>query len=136
MASSLVCSTNHFRRFSAGGDHAMQEVSTNTQADGTRLFAGQAWFDLSEAGIRDRVGGFTRALLEQELTAALGEAAGIRRAVFIASPFYARNAGIRCQVPVGQDSLALRLWQTLPQPCFRQRIENTRDNVTFEHSHE
>jgi len=32
----------------------MEETSTKTQADGTALFAGEAWFDPIEAGIRDR----------------------------------------------------------------------------------
>jgi putative transposase len=50
----------------------MEESSTKTQADGTALFAGDAWFDPIEAGIRDRVRGFIEELLEQELTAALG----------------------------------------------------------------
>jgi len=50
----------------------MEETSTKTQADGTMLFAGDAWFDPIEAGIRDRVRGFIQELLEQELTAALG----------------------------------------------------------------
>ncbi len=53
----------------------MEEANTQTQADGTMLFAGEAWFDPIEAGIRDRVRGFIEELLEQELTAALGEAA-------------------------------------------------------------
>ena len=44
----------------------------NTEADGTGLFAGEAWFDPIEAGIRERVRGFIQELLEQELTAALG----------------------------------------------------------------
>ena len=50
----------------------MEEHSTKTDADGTMLFAGEAWFDPIEAGIRDRVRGFIQELLEQELTAALG----------------------------------------------------------------
>ena len=50
----------------------MEENSTKTQTDGTTLFAGDAWFDPIEAGIRDRVRGFIEELLEQELTAALG----------------------------------------------------------------
>jgi len=50
----------------------MEQNSTKTQADGTTLFAGDAWFDPIEAGIRDRVRGFIEELLEQELTAALG----------------------------------------------------------------
>ena len=50
----------------------MEQDSTKTDADGTTLFAGDAWFDPIEAGIRDRVRGFIEELLEQELTAALG----------------------------------------------------------------
>ena len=50
----------------------MEENSTKTEADGTMLFAGEAWFDPIEAGIRGRVRGFIQELLEQELTAALG----------------------------------------------------------------
>ncbi len=50
----------------------MEQNSTKTDADGTGLFAGEAWFDPIEAGIRDRVRGFIQELLEQELTAALG----------------------------------------------------------------
>ena len=30
----------------------MEQNSTTTDADGTGLFAGEAWFDLIEAGIR------------------------------------------------------------------------------------
>ncbi len=52
----------------------MEENSTKAQADGTMLFAGEAWFDPIEAGIRDRVRGFIQELLEQELAAALGRA--------------------------------------------------------------
>ncbi len=50
----------------------MEQNSTKTEADGTMLFAGDAWFDPIEAGIRDRVRGFIQELLEQELAAALG----------------------------------------------------------------
>ncbi len=52
----------------------MEQNSTKTDADGTALFAGTAWFDPIEAGIRDRVRGFIQELLEQELAAALGRA--------------------------------------------------------------
>lgn len=38
------------------------------------VFDGSAWFDPLEAGVRDRVRGFIEALLEEELTAALGRA--------------------------------------------------------------
>ena len=50
----------------------MEQGSTTRDADGTGLFAGDAWFDPIEAGIRERVRGFIQELLEQELTAALG----------------------------------------------------------------
>ncbi len=52
----------------------MEQDSTTTEADGTALFAGEAWFDPIEAGTRERVRGFIQELLEQELTAALGRA--------------------------------------------------------------
>ena len=48
----------------------MEENSTKTQADGTALFAGEAWFDPIEAGIRERVRGFIEELIGQELEAA------------------------------------------------------------------
>ena len=59
----------------------MEQDSTKTQADGTALFAGDAWFDPAanasrfgeiEAGIRERVRGFIEELIGQELEAALG----------------------------------------------------------------
>jgi len=50
----------------------MEQDSTKTPAAETALFAGDAWFDPIEAGIRDRVRGFIEELLEQELTEALG----------------------------------------------------------------
>jgi transposase-like protein len=49
----------------------MDEGST-TAVDGTTLFAGEAWFDPIEAGIRERVRGFIEELFEQELETALG----------------------------------------------------------------
>jgi len=50
----------------------MEENSTKTNADGTTLFAGEAWFDPIEAGVRERVRGFIEELIGQELEAALG----------------------------------------------------------------
>jgi transposase-like protein len=50
----------------------MEQDSTRTDPGSTALFAGEAWFDPIEAGIRGRVRGFIEELLEQELTAALG----------------------------------------------------------------
>jgi putative transposase len=50
----------------------MEQNSTTADANGTVLFAGDAWFDPIEVGIRERVRGFIQELLEQELTAALG----------------------------------------------------------------
>jgi putative transposase len=51
----------------------MGDGSTTTQAaQAASLFAGEAWFDPIEAGIRERIRGFIEALFEEELTAALG----------------------------------------------------------------
>jgi putative transposase len=50
----------------------MEQGSTTSEAADTGLFAGEAWFDPIEAGIRERVRGFIEELLEQELTAVLG----------------------------------------------------------------
>ena len=50
----------------------MEQDSTRTQADGPALFAGDAWFDPIEAGIRERVRGFIEELIGQELEATLG----------------------------------------------------------------
>ena len=48
------------------------EQDSTTAAGGTGLFAGEAWFDPIEAGVRERIRGFIEALFEEELTAALG----------------------------------------------------------------
>src|SRR3954465_7334685 len=53
------------------GDHAMDKNST-TAASTEGLFAGNAWFDPIEAGLRGRIRGFIEAMLEEELAAALG----------------------------------------------------------------
>src|SRR4051794_19615390 len=50
----------------------MEQDSTTTPGGSMEPFAGEAWFDPIEAGIRDRVRGFIEELLEQELTQALG----------------------------------------------------------------
>jgi transposase-like protein len=51
----------------------MGEDSTTMQAArAASLFAGEAWFDPIEAGIRERIRGFIEALFEEALTAALG----------------------------------------------------------------
>jgi putative transposase len=50
------------------------DKDSTAAAGGTALFAGEAWFDPIEAGIRSRIRGFIGELLEQELTAALGRA--------------------------------------------------------------
>jgi putative transposase len=51
----------------------MGDDSTRMQAaQAASLFAGDAWFDPIEAGIRERIRGFIEALFEEELTAALG----------------------------------------------------------------
>jgi putative transposase len=44
----------------------------STTPDATELFAGEAWFDPIEAGLRDRVRGFIEEMVEQELASALG----------------------------------------------------------------
>ena len=46
--------------------------SNSTTPTATELFAGEAWFDPIEAGLRDRVRGFIEEMVEQELAAALG----------------------------------------------------------------
>ena len=43
----------------------MEQNSMTNAADGTALFAGEAWFDPIEASIRDRIRGFIGELLEQ-----------------------------------------------------------------------
>src|SRR3954467_5383094 len=51
----------------------MGDDSTRMQAaQAASLFAGDAWFDPIEAGIRERIRGFIEALFEEELTTALG----------------------------------------------------------------
>jgi putative transposase len=47
------------------------DKDSTTAADSTTLFAGAAWFDPIEAGIRERVRGFIETLIEQELETAL-----------------------------------------------------------------
>jgi hypothetical protein len=46
----------------------MGQNSTKPQANGTKLFAGETWFDPVEAGTRDRVPGFIKELLERRAT--------------------------------------------------------------------
>ena len=60
----------------------MGQNSTAAVTDGRELFAGEDWFDPIEAGVRDRVRGFIEALLEQELTAALGRNRHARPSVY------------------------------------------------------
>ncbi len=48
----------------------MEQNSTTTEA--APLFAGEAWFDPIEAGLRERVRQFLEEMIEQEATAALG----------------------------------------------------------------
>jgi putative transposase len=50
----------------------MEKNSTATPSGS--LFDGSAWFDPIEAGVRERMRGFIEAMLEEELTAALGRA--------------------------------------------------------------
>src|SRR3712207_9191795 len=49
----------------------MDEDSTTATGE-PALFAGAAWFDPIEAGLRGRIRGFIEELVEQELTEALG----------------------------------------------------------------
>jgi len=49
----------------------MKTDNTTSSSDAT-LFAGEAWFDPIEAGLRGRVRGFIEDLIEQELAVALG----------------------------------------------------------------
>ena len=51
------------------------------RSEAAPLFAGEAWFDPIEAGIRERVRGFIEELIEQELAAALGRGRYERGAV-------------------------------------------------------
>jgi putative transposase len=44
----------------------------STTTDAAELFAGEAWFDPIEAGLRDRVRDFIEEMVEQELASALG----------------------------------------------------------------
>jgi putative transposase len=48
------------------------DKDSTTPADEPTLFAGTAWFDPIEAGLRERIRGFLEELIEQELTEALG----------------------------------------------------------------
>src|SRR5215217_4668941 len=48
------------------------DKDSTTAASPEGLFAGDAWFDPIEAGLRDRIRGFIEAMLEEELAAALG----------------------------------------------------------------
>jgi hypothetical protein len=47
-----------------------KDSTTGVSTEG--LFAGEAWFDPIEAGLRGRIRGFIEAMLEEELAAALG----------------------------------------------------------------
>src|SRR3954469_22934055 len=73
-AESPVCSANHDRRWSAGGDHAMTTDITSpvTDAAETKGFLSEDWFDPLEAGGRTRIRSFIEELLKAELEAALG----------------------------------------------------------------
>ncbi len=48
------------------------EQDSSTTSEAATLFAGEAWFDPIETGIRERVRGFIEELVERELEAALG----------------------------------------------------------------
>src|SRR5215213_1924341 len=48
------------------------DKDSTTVSHAEDLFAGDAWFDPIEAGIRDRIRGFIEVMLEEELAAVLG----------------------------------------------------------------
>jgi len=48
------------------------DINSTTSTSDATLFAGEAWFDPIEAGLRGRVRGFIEDLIEQELAVALG----------------------------------------------------------------
>ena len=48
------------------------EKDSTSRPESETLFAGEAWFDPIEAGVRGRIRDFIEALLEEELTAAVG----------------------------------------------------------------
>jgi transposase-like protein len=50
------------------------KTNSTTSAQADDLFAGKAWFDPIEMGIRGRIRGFIETMLEEELAAALGRA--------------------------------------------------------------
>src|SRR3954466_11510246 len=50
----------------------MDKNNTKTAAAEPGVFAGEAWFDPIEAGLRGRIRGLIEELVEQELAAALG----------------------------------------------------------------
>ena len=47
-------------------------MEKNSTTDAAPLFAGEAWFDPIEAGLRQRIRGFLEEMIEQEAAAALG----------------------------------------------------------------
>jgi len=49
-------------------------TSSTTPVDANDVFAGEAWFDPIESGIRGRIRGFIETMLEEELAAVLGRA--------------------------------------------------------------
>ncbi len=112
----------------------MEEHNTTTTADGTGLFASEAWFDPIEAGIRDRVRGFIQELLEQELTAALDGRAKHERAA--EQPKGYRNGtrqrqltgsfgAVRLSVPRARLTQAegggMREWRSAALPRYARR---------------
>ena len=89
---------------SAAWQRRAEENSMKTGADGTALFAGEAWFDPAanasrfgeiEAGIRERVRGFIEELIGQELEAVLGRGRYERDARAPAAGFFRPGAAQR-----------------------------------------
>ena len=62
------------RRCRADGDYAMKPDITKAAAEAAEgtVFLADDWFDLLEAGVRTRIGGFIEEPLEAERDAALG----------------------------------------------------------------
>ena len=116
-------------------DEHSTKVDGRTAADGTGLFAGEAWFDPIEAGLRERIRGFIGELLEEELTAALGGRAKHERAAAAEPPRGYRNGTrerqllgsfgpVRVEVPRARLAAAdggTREWRSEALPRYARR---------------
>jgi putative transposase len=109
----------------------MDENSGKEPAEGG-LFAGEAWFDPLEAGIRGRIRGLIEELVEQELEAALGrgryERKGApaghrhgRRTRRLTGSFGAVEVAVpRARLPAG-DGGGTREWRSAALPRYARR---------------